>query len=142
MSGAEFFLDTNVLVYLVDRRHPAKQAVAQQLVSAALAERSGVISFQVVQETLQALTRKARQVLPATDAAELLHAVLLPLWHVHPSASLYEHALHVQTRQGFSFYDSLVVASALQAGCKRLLTEDLQHGQKVGTLRIENPFRI
>lgn len=140
MSGAEFFLDTNVLVYLVDRRHPDKQAIARQLVSVALAERSGVISFQVVQETLQALTRKARQVLPATDAAELLHAVLMPLWHVHPTVSLYERALQVQAKQGFSFYDSLIVASALQAGCKRLLTEDLQHGQKVGALRIENPF--
>ena len=64
MSAADF-LDTNVLVYLVDRRNPAKQAVAQQLVATALAERSGIISFQVVQETLQALTRKARQVLPA-----------------------------------------------------------------------------
>ncbi len=139
MSGADF-LDTNVLVYLVDRRNPAKQAVAQQLVSAALAERSGIISFQVVQETLQALTRKARQVLPAADASELLHAVLLPLWQVHPTPALYERALQLQAKQGFSFYDSLIVAAALEAGCRRLLTEDLQHGQKVGSLRIENPF--
>ena len=139
MSGADF-LDTNVLVYLVDRRNPAKQAVAQQLVSAALAERSGIISFQVVQETLQVLTRKARQVLPAADASELLHAVLLPLWQVHPTPALYERALQLQAKQGFSFYDSLIVAAALEAGCRRLLTEDLQHGQKVGSLRIENPF--
>jgi len=139
MSGADF-LDTNVLVYLVDRRNPAKQAVAQQLVSAALAERSGIISFQVVQETLQALTSKARQVLPAADASELLHAVLLPLWQVHPTPALYERALQLQAKQGFSFYDSLIVAAALEAGCRRLLTEDLQHGQKVGSLRIENPF--
>lgn len=92
MSAADF-LDTNVLVYLVDRRNPAKQAVAQRLVATALAERSGIISFQVVQETLQALTRKARQVLPAADAGELLHAVLLPLWQVQPTPSLYERAL-------------------------------------------------
>ena len=139
MNGADF-LDTNVLVYLVDRRNPAKQAIARQLVSTALAERSGLVSFQVVQETLQALTRKARQVLPAADAGELLHAVLLPLWQVHPTLALYERALQLQAKHGFSFYDSLIVAAALEAGCRRLLTEDLQHGQKVGTLRIENPF--
>lgn len=139
MSAADF-LDTNVLVYLVDRRSPAKQAIAQQLVATALAERSGIISFQVVQETLQALTRKARQVLPAADAGELLHAVLLPLWQVHPTPALYERGLQLQAKQGFSFYDSLIVAAALEAGCRRLLSEDLQHGRKVGTLRIENPF--
>jgi predicted nucleic acid-binding protein len=139
MSGADF-LDTHLLVSLVDRRNPAKQAIAQQLVSTALAERSGIISFQVVQETLQALTRKARQVLPAADAGELLHAVLLPLCQVHPTPALYERALQLQAKHAFSFYDSLIVAAALEAGCRRLLTEDLQHGQKVGTLRIENPF--
>jgi predicted nucleic acid-binding protein len=139
MSAADFF-DTNVLVYMVDRRDPAKQTIAQQLVSQALASNSGIISFQVVQETLHALTRKARQVLPAADANELLRAVLVPLWSVQPSASLYEKALQVQAKQGFSFYDSLIVSAALEAGCKRLFSEDLQHGQKVGGLRIENPF--
>jgi predicted nucleic acid-binding protein len=139
MSGADFF-DTNVLVYMVDRRDPKKQAIAQSLVGDALAAGSGVISFQVVQETLHALTRKARQVLPAVDAAELLDAVLVPLWTVQPSARLYGKALQVQAKQGFSFYDSLIVAAALEAGCKRLYSEDLQHGQRVGTLRIENPF--
>ena len=139
MSAADFF-DTNVLVYMVDRRDPKKQAIAQALVGDALAAGSGAISFQVVQETLQALTRKARQVLPATDAADVLNAVLVPLWTVQPSAALYGKALQVQSKQGFSFYDSLIVAAALEAGCRRLLTEDLQHGQKVGTLRIENPF--
>ena len=44
-------------------------------------------------------------------------------------------------RYAFSFYDSLTVAAALEGGCKRLLTEDLQHGQRIGALRIENPFR-
>ncbi len=139
MSAADFF-DTNVLVYMVDRRDPKKQAIAQALVGEALASGSGVISFQVVQETLHALTRKARQVLPAVDAADLLDAVLVPLWTVQPNAHLYGKALQVQAKQGFSFYDSLIVAAALEAGCKRLYSEGLQHGQRVGTLKIENPF--
>lgn len=47
----------------------------------------------------------------------------------------------MQAKQGLAFYDALIVAAALEGGCKRLLTEDLQHGQRIGTLRIENPFR-
>ena len=48
----------------------------------------------------------------------------------------------IQQRQRFGFYDSLVVAAALEAGCRRLLSEDLQHGQRIGALRVENPFRV
>lgn len=53
----------------------------------------------------------------------------------------YARALALQDRHRFSFYDSLIVAAALEAGCRRLLTEDLQHGQRIEGLRIENPFR-
>jgi predicted nucleic acid-binding protein len=139
MSAADF-LDTNVLVYMFDRQSPAKQAAAKQLVSDALTHGSGVISFQVVQEALNTLTRKARQVMVPGDARHFLAEVLVPLWRVHPTVALYDRALQVQAKQGFSFYDSTIVAAALEAGCRRLLTEDLQHGQKVGALRIENPF--
>jgi predicted nucleic acid-binding protein len=139
MSAADF-LDTNVLVYMFDRQAPAKQATAKQLVSDALTTGSGVISFQVVQESLNTLTRKARVVMTPADARVFLQDVLVPLWHVHPTAALYDRALQVQAKQGFSFYDSAIVAAALEAGCRRLLTEDLQHGQKVGSLRVENPF--
>ena len=140
MSAADF-LDTNVLVYSIDATHPGKRQIAQTLVGAAIAGDSAVISFQVVQETLQIITRKVRVIATDADAGTFLASVLVPLWKIHPTPELYQRALDVQTRQGFSFYDSLIVAAALQAGCKRLLTEDLQHGQRVGTLRIENPFR-
>lgn len=56
------------------------------------------------------------------------------------SAALYVRALKLQASLGFPFYDSLIVAAALEGGCKRLLSEDLQHGQRIDTLRIENPF--
>jgi predicted nucleic acid-binding protein len=139
VSGADFF-DTNVLVYAVDRDSPAKRTVAQALVASALTRQTGVISFQVVQETLQALTRKSRVVASAEDAQDFLVKVLTPLWKVHPSTTIYARALRIQSGQGFSFYDSLIVAAALDSGCKRLLTEDLQHGQRIDGLHIENPF--
>ena len=140
MSGADF-LDTNVLVYTVDAAHPEKRDTAKAIVADAIARQAAVISFQVVQETLQVITRKFRVILKDADAAHFLADVLVPLWRVQPSQALYAKALEVQSGQKLSFYDSLVVAAALEAGCKRLLSEDMQHGQRIGGLRIENPFR-
>lgn len=140
MSVADFF-DSNVFVYLVDARAPAKQAIAKTLVAEALCDGSAVISFQVVQETLNVLGHAFKRAASAAQREELLREVLAPLWKIQPSPDLYQLALEVQTKQGFSFYDSLIVAAAQEAGCKRLLTEDLQHGQRIGGLRVENPFR-
>jgi predicted nucleic acid-binding protein len=57
-----------------------------------------------------------------------------------PSPAIYERGIMVQARYGFHFYDSLIVAAALEAGCTRLLSEDLQHGQRIDSLTVENPF--
>ena len=134
------FFDTNVLVYLVDEADPAKHSTARSLVQDALNNGSGVISFQVVQETLNVLMRKLKVIARAEDAELFMQHTLVPLWRVQPSLALYTSALSIQQRLGFAFYDSLVVAAALEAGCRRLLSEDLQHGQRIGKLRVENPF--
>lgn len=60
---------------------------------------------------------------------------------MQPCASLYLRGMALAQRHRFSFYDSLIVTAALEAGCERLLTEDLQHGQRIEGLRIDNPFR-
>ena len=135
------FIDANVFVYLFDETDNRKQTLANQCVQRALEHASGVISFQVVQETLNVLTRKLKVPLLPDDAQDFLNQVLQPLWKVQPSTALYTRALGLQKVLSISFYDSLIVAAALQAGCKRLLTEDLQHGQRIEGLRIENPFR-
>ncbi|SIQ99476.1 hypothetical protein SAMN05920897_1225 [Alkalispirochaeta americana] len=67
--------------------------------------------------------------------------ILSPLWRVYPSGDLYRRAVQVKVRYRFGFYDSLIVASALEDGCTRLLSEDLQDGQSIDTLTVENPFR-
>lgn len=135
------FLDTNVLVYLFDETDAAKQAAARDLVQAALNNGSGVISFQVVQETLNVLTRKLKVFARGDDAEFFMQQTLVPMWRVQPSAALYAAALEIRQRLGFGFYDSLIVAAAQEAGCRRLLSDDLQHGQRIGKLRVENPFR-
>ena len=136
--SAEDFLDTNVFVYLFDETAPDKRERAERLVRRSLEEGSGCISYQVVQETLNVVTRKlgAR---PAS-ARLLLDDVLAPLWQVNPSRSLYSRGLRLHGQLGFSFYDSLIVAAALEAGCTRLYSEDLHHGQRVDQLTIQNPF--
>jgi predicted nucleic acid-binding protein len=138
MSGD--FLDSNVFVYLFDETDDRKRRIAERLVREALAHGTACISFQVAQETLHVLTKQLKRPAGAEDARRLLASVLAPLMRVLPSATLYEQALDVRSRTGYGFYDSLVVAAAQSAGCRRLLSEDLQHGQRLGRLVIENPF--
>jgi len=139
MSTADFF-DTNVFIYLLDDIDPDKQTIAQRLIAQALGHNSACISHQVIQETLNVVTRKFTKRVPPEIAAEMLKQFLLPLWRVMPSAGLYQNALSLQSRYGYSFYDSLIVAAALEAGCNTLYSEDLQHGQVIETVTIRNPF--
>jgi predicted nucleic acid-binding protein len=134
-------LDTNIIIYSLDIQAPAKREVARSIVATACNQGTGIISYQVVQEALNTLARKFAGVLNAADTQTLLDKTLLPLMKVMPSAALFSCALQVQSRYQLSFYDSLIIAAAQTAGCKRLLTEDLQHGQVMDGLKIVNPFR-
>jgi predicted nucleic acid-binding protein len=96
----------------------------------------GISSYQVVQEFFNV----ALQPMRADEAERYLNTVSRPLLSIHSSQALYLEALHLQSRYHLSWYDSLVVAAAIQADCELLLTEDLQHGQRFAKLRIENPF--
>jgi predicted nucleic acid-binding protein len=93
-----------------------------------------------VNETLNALTQKFTPQMPVSEARVILDRTLRPLWRIDPSTELYSSALSVKARYQFSFYDSLIVAAALEADCERLLSEDLQHGQRIEGLTIVNPF--
>lgn len=134
------FIDSNVFVYLFDQTDNHRREIARETVQRGIAEGSAVISFQVVQEVLNVTTHKMEQPLSDTDAIAFFDTVLAPLWRVYPSGELYRRAIEVKTRYRFGFYDSLIVASALESGCTRLLTEDLQDGQTIGSLTVRNPF--
>jgi predicted nucleic acid-binding protein len=139
--SAEFFIDTNVFVYHLDTTDKRKQKIAEGIVRDALATGNACISYQVVQECLNVLVRKAGTPLDNDQARVYLDAVLLPLLQVGFGDSLIHRALDIRARWRFGFYDSLVVAGALLAGCKTLLSEDLQHGQRLEGMTVENPFR-
>ena len=134
MSAAEPFFDTNVLLYLLSA-DAAKADRAESLLSD-----GGTISVQVLNEFASVALRKL-----AMSVAEL-REILEPVrgvCHVEPvTEDTHDRALALVERYGFSFYDALLMAAALRAGCARLYSEDLQHGQLVDRqLRILNPFR-
>ncbi|MGD0801473.1 MAG: PIN domain-containing protein [Terracidiphilus sp.] len=136
-----FFLDTNIFVYSFDQGAAAKSAKAAQLIRGALTTQKGVISYQVVQEFFNVALKRFSQPMQAADAEQYLITVFRPLLSVHSSQALYAEALHLHAQSGISWYDSLIVAAAIQARCDYLFTEDLQHGQRFGNLRVSNPFR-
>jgi predicted nucleic acid-binding protein len=138
MSGE--FIDSNVFIYLFDETDDRKRDTAERIVDSALQTHNASISFQVVQETLNVLTRRLPTPMTVEGAKRFMELVLAPLWKVSPSPALYHHALDVQARYRYGFYDSLIVAAALDAGCSRLYSEDLQDGQRIEGLTIENPF--
>jgi len=137
--SAEGFIDTNIIIYLLDGTDAAKRRRSETLIEHALEHGSGCISYQVVQESLNVTIRKLH--FNAEDANRLLNRVLLPLWKINPSGALYQRGLDLQARHQFGFYDSLIVSAALEAGCKTLYSEDLQHNQRIDGLTIQNPFR-
>jgi predicted nucleic acid-binding protein len=138
--SAKFFLDTNILVYTFDLSVPLRRAQARELVERALTTRQGLISYQVVQEFLNVALRKFDVPLTATDCRQYLEQVLVPLWRISPTAVLYRAALDIQEQSGYGFYDSLIVASALDARCRTLYSPDLQDGREFGALTVVDPF--
>jgi predicted nucleic acid-binding protein len=130
MSGkGKVFLDTNLFIYSYDDRDPIKRSMARELIRTVTFDRTGVVSYQVVQEFFHVLLVKA------------VGKVFRPLLAVHSSVALFGDAIHLQKRNRLSWYDSLIVAAAQQSGCAILYTEDLQHGQRFGDLEVVNPFR-
>lgn len=135
--SAEVFLDTNILVYAFDASEPRKRERARCLI---LKEEDWAVSWQVVQEFCNVALHRFTKPMRLPDLEEYLDLILLPHCRIYPTPDLYRKALLIQARTRYRFYDSLIVASALAAGARTLYTEDLQDGQEIGALRIQNPF--
>jgi len=140
-EGTVFFLDTNIFVYALLASEPLKKQRALQLLEQALASHMGCTSYQVIQEFANVATRKFSRRCSTEECKQFINAAMQPLNRAASSPELLNNALDLQDETHYSFYDSLVLAAALQAGAGVLYTEDLQHNQLVhGTLRIVNPF--
>ena len=135
------FLDTNVFVYQLEGRDVRKADIARDLIRQGIESGNACISFQVVQECLNTALRKALVPLGGHEMRRYLDSVLAPLLRVQPSLRLYHASLDIQSRYRFAYYDALIVASALDAGCATLYSEDMQHRQRIEGLTVVDPFR-
>jgi predicted nucleic acid-binding protein len=132
------FLDTNVLLYADDLDAGAKRGTARAILRDAMTAGDGVVSTQVLQEFFVGSTKKL-----GVDAADARRKVepLATMDVVRIDLAMILAAIDLSRLHSFSFWDALVVRAAAVAGCSVLLSEDLQEGQVVDGVRIENPFR-
>jgi len=139
MSG-RFFLDTNIFVYTFDSAAPAKAKKAAQLIRRAVDSGEGIVSFQVVQKFFNVALRRFTPAMNVPEAEQYLITVFRPILAVHSSPAMYVEALRITGKHRLSWYDSLIVAAAIEGQCETLYSEDLQNGRKIESLRIQNPF--
>jgi predicted nucleic acid-binding protein len=139
MSGRRF-LDTNIFLYGLDRGDLHKLRVAEDLVDHALISENGVVSYQVVHEFVSVALKKFPAVMSETELRAYITKVFQRFEVIGSSLELIENALDLRSRYKLSWYDSLIIAAALEAKCDVLYTEDLQHGQRFGELVVTNPF--
>jgi predicted nucleic acid-binding protein len=133
-AAAEVFLDTNVLLYLLCADE-SKANRAEEVVAL-----GGVVSVQVLNEFASVATRKLGMSIP--EAREALAAVRAICSVVPVSEETHDLGMEVANRYGVSLYDAMIIAAARLAGCKLLLSEDMQDGLRIdGNLRIRDPFK-
>jgi predicted nucleic acid-binding protein len=138
MSGRTF-LDTNILVYAVDETEPDKRDIARRLLSST-GHGEFVLSTQILSEFYTVVTRKLAEPISEVTAAAVVDQLSLnPIVSIDPT--LVKAAIQTSRSSQLSYWDGLIVASAAAGGCERLLTEDLNDGQLIGSVRVENPFR-
>ena len=134
------FVDTNILVYAEDRDAKSKHEVARDLVLGLWNDREGVLSIQVLQEFYVNVTRKLKKPLRPAAALDAVREYLT--WKVvENTGSLLVQAAELQQRAQLSFWDAMVVRAAIQAGCDRLYSEDLNAGQRFDSVVVINPFK-
>jgi len=136
----KYFLDTNIIIYSFDSGEKEKQNISKELIASGLKNSHTSISYQVIQEFVNVATRKFDQPLSYNDCKFYVDHVLRLMWEVYPSQNLFHEAISIAEKWKYSFYDSLIIASALEASCNILYSEDLQHKQKIYSLKIVNPF--
>jgi len=132
------FFDTNILIYSVDRDEAVKSGPAGELVETHLVRGNGAISVQVLRE-FYSVSRRLGSPLSERQAQEMVD-YFSTFRTLSEDASMVLGAVRRTQAMSISFWDALIVEAALKAGADRLFTEDLQHGQIIEGMRVENPF--
>ncbi|MEK7414078.1 MAG: PIN domain-containing protein [Planctomycetota bacterium] len=134
------FLDTNILAYAIDPRDQRKRDRARQCMADVEKVSTVVISTQVMLELHSVLTAKLR--MDSAQSRALVQATSLRYEVVTLTADLILRGLDVHIINKISHWDACIVMAAASAGCKELMSEDMQHGAIVEGVRIRNPFNM
>ncbi|MDR3125517.1 MAG: PIN domain-containing protein [Candidatus Nomurabacteria bacterium] len=131
------FVDTNVLLYQHDRSEPQKRRAAMRLVRKLVEDDNLYISAQVLNEFISAGSKKLK-----LTKAEIVYALeeMSKLNVLEIDAGLVKNAAGIHFTHRISYYDSLIVAAAIKAGCDVLYSEDMNGGQTIDGLKVVNPF--
>jgi len=136
--SARVFIDTNVLIYAHDADAGPKNETARTVLRDLWGRRAGVLSTQVLQEFYVNVTRKIAIPLSKPTARAVVDSY--KAWCVSTTPAEISAAFRIEDETGIGFWDALIVAVARKAGAVRILSEDLNAGQIIAGVRIENPF--
>jgi predicted nucleic acid-binding protein len=137
MNG-KTFVDANVLIYAHDIDAGAKHEIAKSAMRKLWSERAGLLSTQVLQEFYVNVTRKIASPLPKVSARAVIHNYAS--WCIENTLVDISTAFRIEDESHIGFWDALIIASAAKGGATRLLSEDLNSGQTVMGVVVENPF--
>lgn len=132
------FVDTNVFIYAHDSDAGMRHEKSVELLTRLIGQENGAISIQVLSEFYIAATRKL-----SMDAEEVEAAIEdMSVWTTHrPAQTDILKASRLHRRHQLSWWDAMIVNSAIESGCSVLWSEDLNDGQKYGTVVVRNPFK-
>jgi predicted nucleic acid-binding protein len=138
MSG-KVFVDTNILIYAHDIQAGRKQEKAARILNELWQARTGALSTQILQEFYVNVTRKIPTPLKRSTARDIIRQY--SVWPViELNADMILRASELEERHQLSFWDAMIMTAARQAGAAKILTEDLNHGETIDGVTIENPF--
>jgi len=129
------FVDSNIWIYSFADDDPVRKKKACEFLDNT---RPKVVSWQVINETCSTLLQKKGK--DEIFIRFVVDHICKSYEVVNFNASLLEAASHLRTRYSISFWDSLIVAAALEAKCSTLYSEDMQHGQQYGNMAVHNIF--
>lgn len=134
----KIFVDTNVLIYAHDIDAKAKHETAKMVLHRLWSERTGVLSLQVLQEFYVNVTRKIAN--PVSKESARLVVSTYTTWCIETTPAEIATAFRIEDESRIGFWDALILASAVKSGADRILSEDLNAGQTISGVLIQNPF--
>jgi len=132
------FVDTNVLIYAYDVDAGKKREIARDILRELWMQQTGTLSMQVLQEFYVNVTRKIATPLPKPVARREVDSYTV--WCTDTTPAEISAAFRIEDEACIGFWDALIIAAARKAGAARILSEDLNPGQIIAGIRIENPF--